>query len=730
MNSGPLWPPRNPGKSRRWFPSSPCLHSAQLRRALLYAKHPLPGLSSRSIRVFDLQPSRTGLEGEIHGDLRVVSLDKDPPYEALSYAWSEGWLSHHIVCDGLELPVTASCYNALLRLRRRNRLITLWVDSICINQSDDGEKSGQVKLMRRIYWKAEKVDIWLGPGNKDSDYAFDWLQSATLGKHTLLGMRFRNFPGNMMPGEALRALRMLPELTSVALRRLGFRNSQPDYKHEAMRDLIDRDWFKRMWTMQELVMAREPVIICGEKIVRWNNLLWGIIAASEFADNMNSIGFSTVFNSVLAAESLWLDLYIKAEWNEAQVMRWLSGYTELFPTLERVANFMQTHGHIIKSGQILMILLVILIRFHRGLRPLDSMWLLLLSLCCAVTMVLIPTQTQWDWEGQARSKIVGVLHMIRTRQATMKVDKVFALYGMLQELGINLDEPDYRKPVDQVYMNFTRTIINWHRSLDILVEASLPGLPNAPSWVPNWSEHYYRVTSSPLKAASISSSRFSFSSCGRKLETFSKLVDKIEFCAEPLQEQGDDPFAIDTAPPQLALLSCFVRNVGALRQWMTYVLQLQPDRTLDSISQDLLDVTHSETGLEGEDRYKSHQVFKRWFVVLTADYSSYFSLCSPDLSCALTLLTNESLSRYHRERCRAIAGKRTFFTTSGGRIGTGPLSVQVGDTVAILSGLHVPMVLRRVGSDYQVVGLAYIPGMVLGEGCPGDDADFQALTLV
>jgi hypothetical protein len=282
----------------------------------------------------------------------------------------------------MELPITTSCYDALLRLRHRNRLATISVDSICINQSDDEEKSYQVQLMRSIYWKAKKVNIWLGPGNENSDYALDWLQSASLGEYPLLGVKFRDFPGNIWLWEVLKLLRTLPELTKVgkcsqelrldaadfdqlwvAVHRLGFKSSGPDYKSEAIEDLTDRDWFKRMWTMQELVMAREPIVICGEKTIRWNNLHWGIVIARDFADNRNSSSFTTVFNSVVTVESLWLDLYRKNEWSEAQVTGWSKGWTELCPTLRHFFSFMHTYGDILTAGQILGILLMILIRW-------------------------------------------------------------------------------------------------------------------------------------------------------------------------------------------------------------------------------------------------------------------------------------------------------------------------------------------------------------------------------
>jgi hypothetical protein len=45
-------------------------------------------------------------------------------------------------------------------------------NSVCINQDDDEEKSGQVNLMARIYLKASFTLVWLGQGADDSDLVF------------------------------------------------------------------------------------------------------------------------------------------------------------------------------------------------------------------------------------------------------------------------------------------------------------------------------------------------------------------------------------------------------------------------------------------------------------------------------------------------------------------------------------------------------------------------------
>jgi hypothetical protein len=50
------------------------------------------------------------------------------------------------------------------------------VDTICINQNDPDEKSGQVPIMGEIYSKATKVYAWLGEADRQIDCVFDVLQ--------------------------------------------------------------------------------------------------------------------------------------------------------------------------------------------------------------------------------------------------------------------------------------------------------------------------------------------------------------------------------------------------------------------------------------------------------------------------------------------------------------------------------------------------------------------------
>lgn len=61
------------------------------------------------------------------------------------------------------MTVTLNLHLALEDLVGKCEDIVIWIDAICINQSDDEEKSIQVLHMRDIYVQAEETFVWLRP---------------------------------------------------------------------------------------------------------------------------------------------------------------------------------------------------------------------------------------------------------------------------------------------------------------------------------------------------------------------------------------------------------------------------------------------------------------------------------------------------------------------------------------------------------------------------------------
>lgn len=117
------------------------------------------------VRLLGLEPGK--FEDQLrlhfyHVDLAIFC----PEYEALSYVWGgsgSGVSSINLAyVSGHQLVISENLNGALRGLRSELKLRIVWVDAICINQNDVGERGHQVSLMSTIYGQARCVVVWLG----------------------------------------------------------------------------------------------------------------------------------------------------------------------------------------------------------------------------------------------------------------------------------------------------------------------------------------------------------------------------------------------------------------------------------------------------------------------------------------------------------------------------------------------------------------------------------------
>ena len=114
-------------------------------------------------------------------DIRSCTLDlaSSHAYRALSYAWGHPEAEkREITLEGSTLMVQPNLDSALRHLRSKVFPLIIWVDAVCINQSDLKERGQQVMLMREVYLNATIVNVWLGPASDESDRAMDFVAAA------------------------------------------------------------------------------------------------------------------------------------------------------------------------------------------------------------------------------------------------------------------------------------------------------------------------------------------------------------------------------------------------------------------------------------------------------------------------------------------------------------------------------------------------------------------------
>lgn len=148
--------------------------------------------ADNSIRVLDIDalPRPSTGDIELSARLRVVSLDSNPQFAALSYVWGDysapvkDILTIHLD-DGrsAQVQITANCKDAIQAIGNKFGPLTIWIDAICINQEDEDEKASQILHLEDIYTWAEMVYVWLGPDTKASRKLFRWLSFASAYLH-------------------------------------------------------------------------------------------------------------------------------------------------------------------------------------------------------------------------------------------------------------------------------------------------------------------------------------------------------------------------------------------------------------------------------------------------------------------------------------------------------------------------------------------------------------------
>ena len=105
-------------------------------------------LHPREIRLVRLVRGRW--PDKISCQLHHAALANRPSYKALSYAWGSSRTTRHILLNGWQHFVTVNLESALRRLRKTDSDLILWIDALCINQSNSSERTKQVFIISHL----------------------------------------------------------------------------------------------------------------------------------------------------------------------------------------------------------------------------------------------------------------------------------------------------------------------------------------------------------------------------------------------------------------------------------------------------------------------------------------------------------------------------------------------------------------------------------------------------
>lgn len=215
-----------------------------------------------------------------HMRLEIHDLDSAPAYIALSYTWGDVNDASDVLVDGRYLLVSRNASEALAMIRRSRQEhidgcylddggsyagdlldFPLWMDQICIDQSNTLEKSHQVRMMASIYRKAQRVVAWLTGLPEVHRHRAFWSR----------------------PNESF------------------------------LKQVSKHPYFTRLWVIQEMLLAKELYFLCpGGTLASGSNLYHSMELSKLVTDPVAQRSMSQLFNketTVPGSLHTWIQVF-------------------------------------------------------------------------------------------------------------------------------------------------------------------------------------------------------------------------------------------------------------------------------------------------------------------------------------------------------------------------------------------------------------------------------------
>ena len=646
--------------------------------------------TDRCFRLLTLLSS-TEPAAPLHCTLATHPLDEHPEYGALSYCWGATPRDRRISCNGHPFNVTESLECALRKLRSSEGPRLLWVDAICINQENTSERTHQVKLMQDIYQQAVRVVVWLGLSYENSDLAVRACERLAFeGRKPVLAqacqelspyMETIHFRANRrdMVAEKVAAIEArgrdvprddnqesrLNTETRVKSTELACATDEEIF---AIYRLLARPYWGRCWVIQEFCLGTQVLVLCGDAAIGVNDLLFGIF----------------------------------------------------------VAILLTPDGKYGKPGDFLV---------AGGSTPLMT--------------------ARYEFKkNQSQLDILDLSQKFRQMQATDPRDKVYALLGILSEetrakLAI---EPDYKLTTAECYTRAAAAVLSCRGNLDSLAVVSRDaahGAMGLPSWVHDWGgcgrKRGRQIPLGSLRPDGESASErppklrpFAASRCPgftvrlkdpNTLALSGLITDKLATVADTLRlpAQGSEPNRTLTLVQSLKLSKDLFYGLGQVFETLVGWEKIALAEETYPTGEDPLRVFAETLGAsqmpEGEESmFAGFQSWRRLLrgpkklahvrafglhklrglYVLAMAFAGIKMNGGAEQSWAFVSATDITLGR-------------RLARTEKGFIALVPELSQPGDCVALLRGGKLPLMVRARGSQWEMIGCAYVHGIMFGE---------------
>ena len=573
-------------------------------------------------------------------------------YEALSYAWGCDALRNavEIKCDGRVLSIGSNLACAMMHIRYETESRLLWVDAVCINQEDKDERSQQVQRMGDIYANAKRVLVWMGEDTAgDADECFALIKETNI---FLMDMFLR-----------YQSIEDIPPIRYGN----GFICTD-SRKWDMVRRLMNSEWFSRVWTLQEVGLARSAMIIYGKSSMEWSHLVELMLYVASRADVLIQTG--TVRSGPIweAFEAIWCSFGNADSWrNELPLTRSLNN-----------ANGCESLSDVLNVA-----------RYYQATDQRDRVYAFLSH----------PSATC----RTGRKEIIVIADYNKS------VDEVY------------LDTASRILETDPHPWTVLSCVDHTYNS---------PSLSGArPSWVPRWDEGWsvywlgypgmwYRAGGSPLPPF-----QPKFSKSDSSLEVQGIVLDTIIWVSQSFQDRELDLAHQKEGAPLQALW----RELEQRDSNTVYVSGSQDREYIFSLviaAGRAVDEAHEGKAEHNPTLHRAiYQAYKGMVSKSTVKEDSSMDKEASTQEERLKESTETDVLTYILNQRRALHNRRLFLTSKG-YYGVGHNSLEVGDICTVFRAANMPFILRMVPPNEQsgyksnchrLIGESYIQGIMNGE---------------
>lgn len=635
-------------------------------------KHAIYGnktLKDRQIRLLTILRKEIGEshDSPIRCKLKTIHLDdkKAVRYTALSYTWGDHTETVTIKVNGKDFKATKSLNLALEHFRdTQDPLPDLWVDAICINQDHNDEKEAQIGFMQNIFSKAEETWAWLGREADESSKAVALVNVlAHIYRKSCRG-------GSTDPQNA-------DKTEWGSLVSSGFENHVVALGH-----LLSRDYWYRVWIVQEIALSTKLVFFCGHRKFSWDPLLFAAYLLNSHDDT------SIIHNSR----------------HKGDPIRGVLGGVSRILAIQSVRHDFQ-HENMNKE---LMDSLLSLLSNHRS-----------------------------TGATQARDKFIALAGLAKSNTEGDSTDHLKEAEKVLTEVAMN---GLYNKEteVGGVFTHACHILTKdtRHKPLDFLDSAGQPRNYPMPSWVPDWSVVtqirpipllYWQIATkktpnsvpinAPGKAKPHTGTTFSIQQ-NKLLQAMGRTIGPIQTLLSPPSYQKplnidpkdqapntrskyemDDPLS-DVLWKTLVLNRALIDGLEAPKIWGDIFYHYISHPPNPSQPSDL------------QQWWRQRKQFKLWGSTLEE-----IALARKHSLPVEPFYSEKELARFKSAFTIGV-GYRKLATTENGYLCLVPLDAEVEDIVIILVECSAPVLLRKQENKeggYEFIGTCYVHGIMYGE---------------